>query len=56
MASKDRRSLMTMGGSLVVSLPWNWLNFHNAKAGDKVEVITQGSTAKIRLLNDNGGN
>ena len=43
-----------MGGSLVVTLPWSWLNFHNIKAGDKVEVITRGRTAEIKLI-DNGG-
>ncbi len=46
---------MTMGGSLVVSLPWGWLNYHNIKAGDKVEIITRGRTAEIKLLNNGGG-
>ena len=46
---------MNMGGSLVVTLPWNWLNYHNVKAGDKVEIITHGFTAEIKLLN-NGNN
>lgn len=43
---------MTMGGSLVVSLPWSWLNYHDVKAGDKVEVITRGRVAEIKLLNN----
>jgi len=46
---------MSMGGSLVVSLPWSWLNFHDVKPGDKVEVITHGRTAEIKLLNNDGG-
>jgi len=44
-----------MGGSLVVSLPWAWLNFHGVKAGDKVEVITRYKVAEIRLLKNDGG-
>lgn len=44
---------MPMGGSLVVTLPWNWLKFYEAKAGDKVEIITYGCIAKIRLLKNN---
>ena len=55
MTSKEERSLMNMGGSLVVSLPQTWLNFHGVKAGDNVQVITRYKTAEIRLLNNSGG-
>lgn len=50
MASKEIRSLITVGGSIVVSLPITWLNYHDAKAGDKVEVVTKEDVAEIRLL------
>jgi len=55
MAHKETRTLITMGQSLGITLPQSWLNFHNAKPGDKVEIITYGTTAEIKLLN-NGNN
>lgn len=47
---------MVIGDSLGITLPFGWLNFHNSKAGDKVEIITHGSTAEIKLLNSNNIN
>jgi len=36
MASKETRILMGVGGSVVVSLPRNWLNYYDVKIGDRV--------------------
>jgi hypothetical protein len=52
MAHKEIRSLITMGDSLGITLPFSWLNYNNVKAGDKVEITTYGTTAEIKLLND----
>lgn len=52
MAHKETRTLIVMGQSLGITLPQSWLNFHDAQAGDKVEIITYGTTAEIKLLND----
>ena len=56
MTHKETRTIMVIGDSLGVTLPFGWLNFHNSKAGDKVEIITHGATAEIRLLNKNNNN
>jgi len=50
MASKEERTLITMGDSIGITLPSSWLNFNDAKPGDKIEIITYGSTAEIKLL------
>lgn len=55
MAHKDIRTLITMGDSLGITLPYSWINYNNVKPGDKVEIITYGTTAEIKLLNNNGG-
>jgi len=52
MAHKEQRTLITMGSSLGITLPQSWLNFHNAQPGDKIEIITYGSKAEIKLLNN----
>ena len=54
MAHKDTRSILVNGHSLSVSLPHTWLKYYGIKAGDKVEVITEGRVAHI-ILPDNGG-
>ena len=54
MSHKENRTLIPMGDSLGITLPFSWLNYHNSKPGDKVEIITHGKTAEVRLLKDNG--
>jgi len=49
MPQKYLRTVTKAGGSLVVALPHGWVTFHKLKAGDKIEVITNGEV-KIRLL------
>jgi len=55
MAHKETRTLIPMGDSIGITLPFSWLNYHNSKPGDKVEIITHGITAEIKLLNKNNG-
>lgn len=52
MAHKETRTLFKMGDSLGITLPYSWLAYHDAQAGDKVEIITYGSKAEIKLLNN----
>lgn len=43
MGTMQQRSIIDLGqGSFVITLPKPWLRFHRLKAGDKVEVITNG--------------
>jgi phosphate uptake regulator len=39
----EERTISKVGGSsLMVTLPKGWLRFHRIKAGDKVEVVSNG--------------
>jgi len=53
MAHKETRSLIKLGESIVLSLPSSWIRYNDAKPGDKVEIITYGTTAEIKLLSNN---
>lgn len=53
MAHKEMRTIFVMGDSLGITLPYGWLNYNNVKPGDKVEITTYGTTAEIKLLNNN---
>jgi antitoxin component of MazEF toxin-antitoxin module len=53
MAQKLIRTIQHIGGSLGVTLPFGWINYYGSKPGDKVEIITHGITAEIKLINYN---
>jgi hypothetical protein len=53
MAQKETRTIMDLGGSLGITLPFGWLDFYKVKPGDKVEIVTHGFTADIKLLLNN---
>ncbi len=50
MGQLEQRTVTKVGsGSLMVCLPLGWARFHNLKAGDKVQVVTNGEI-RIRPL------
>jgi hypothetical protein len=55
MAQKLIRTMIPIGGSLGITLPIGWTNYYESKAGDKVEIVTHGITAEIKLINNNNG-
>lgn len=50
MAQLHQRSIMAIGTSYGISLPKPWLDYYEVKVGDKVEIITEGRVARIKLI------
>jgi antitoxin component of MazEF toxin-antitoxin module len=48
MPSQEERRVFQLGGSLAVTLPKPWADYHRLQAGDRVIVIT-GDDLRIRL-------
>ena len=50
MAHKYQRSIISMGESRGITLPKPWLDYYEVRMGDKVEIITEGRIARIKII------
>ena len=56
MPQLEQRTISRVGcTSLMITLPKGWLRFHNLKAGDKVDVVTNGELLVRPRRKSHGG-
>jgi len=53
MEYKYERPLVRIGNSVCIVLPKPWLEYYNAAAGDKVEMITRENQCMVTILSIN---